>query len=255
LTDLDARPALEFAAQFALPSSLPTGFARQAVDRLGRWIVNDRFAPDLPMPTEPLLAEELGVGRATLRDAVKVLSGKGLVRTARRYGTRVTPVADWNLLDADVIAWHRPNHPRMRRIFAETTELRSIIEPMAAALAAQRATPAQRETILTAAQEMHPESEDVGALFTADCQFHVTILEATRNQVLRQMRTIILTMLRVSYDYGVLRPHHDPVTREGHLAVARAVRRGDGAAAREAMAEMLGRNASIVATYWRELTE
>ena len=88
------------------------------------------------MPTEPELAAALGVSRATVRDAIKVLSGKGLVRTARRYGTRVTPVEDWNLLDGDVIAWHRPDHPRMRRIFAETTELRTIMEPAAAALAA-----------------------------------------------------------------------------------------------------------------------
>ena len=58
------------------------------------------------MPTEPELAAALGVSRATVRDAVKVLSGKGLVRTARRYGTRVTPVEAWNLLDGDVIAWH-----------------------------------------------------------------------------------------------------------------------------------------------------
>ena len=89
------------------------------------------------MPTEPELAAALGVSRATVRDAVKVLSGKGLVRTARRYGTRVTPVEAWNLLDGDVIAWHATDHPRMRRIFAETTELRAIMEPSAAALAAQ----------------------------------------------------------------------------------------------------------------------
>ena len=139
LTHVDPHPDLDLAAQLALPSSLPTGFARRAVEALGRWIVNDRFATDLPMPTEPRLAEELGVGRATLRDAVKVLSGKGLLRTARRYGTRVTPVEDWNLLDPDVIAWHRPNHPRMRRIFAETTELRTIIEPTAVPMPCARA--------------------------------------------------------------------------------------------------------------------
>ncbi len=62
------------------------------------------------------------------------------MRTARRYGTRVTPLEAWNLLDGDVIAWHATDHPRMRRIFAETTELRAIMEPSAAALAARRAT-------------------------------------------------------------------------------------------------------------------
>ncbi len=59
------------------------------------------------------------------------------------------------------------------------------------------------------------------------------------------MRQIILTMLRVSYEFGVMRPEHDPVTREGHIRVAEAIVRHDGPAARDAMAAMLRRNESI----------
>jgi GntR family transcriptional regulator, galactonate operon transcriptional repressor len=240
---------------FDIPSSLPNGIARTTLETLGRWIVNDRFPPGVVIPTETQLVEELGVSRATVRDAIKVLSGKGLVRTARRYGTRVTPVDEWNLLDGDVVAWHRSDHPRMRRIFAETTEVRTILEPAAAALAAHRATEEQRATILDSARTMHPEAGDVAALFRADCTFHVTILEATRNQVMRQMRQLILTMLRVSYEYGVMRPVHDPVTRAGHVKVAEAIANHDGPAAHDAMAKMLNRNARIAQSYWREVTE
>jgi DNA-binding FadR family transcriptional regulator len=235
-----------------LTAALPNGFARRAVDTIGRWIANDTFSPDAPMPTEPELAASLGVSRATVRDAIKVLSGKGLVRTARRYGTRVLPVEDWNLLDGDVIAWHRNDHPRMRRIFSETTELRTIMEPAAAALAAERATPDHIETILDAAYAMHPEEGDIEALFEADCRFHVTILDATRNQVMRQLRQIIVTMLRVSYDFGVSRPGNDPVTRQGHIAVAEAIARRDGAAARRHMAMMLERNRSLARIHYDE---
>lgn len=245
----------ELTSPFEKASPLPKGFARETVETLGRWIVDDRFAPEGAMPTEPQLVEALGVGRATLRDAIKVLSGKGLVRTARRYGTRVRPVEEWNLLDGDVVAWHRPDHPRMRRIFAETTEVRTILEPAAAALAAQRATDAQRETILRAARAMHPSAGDMPALFRADCEFHVTILEATRNQVMQQMRQIILTMLRVSYEYGVRRPEHEPVNREGHLRVAEAIHRHDDVEARAAMAEMLAHNTQLAQLYWRDLPE
>jgi DNA-binding FadR family transcriptional regulator len=235
-----------------LTAALPNGFARRAVDTIGRWIANDTFSPDAPMPTEPELAASLGVSRATVRDAIKVLSGKGLVRTARRYGTRVLPVEDWNLLDGDVIAWHRNDHPRMRRIFSETTELRTIMEPAAAALAAERATPDHIETILEAAYAMHPEEGDIEALFDADCRFHVTILDATRNQVMRQLRQIIVTMLRVSYDFGVSRPGNDPVTRQGHIAVAEAIARRDGAAARQHMATMLEQNRSLARIHYDE---
>jgi GntR family transcriptional regulator, galactonate operon transcriptional repressor len=240
---------MDLTVPIELKPALPTGLARKAVDTLGQWIVNDRFSPEAVMPTESQLAATLGVGRATVRDAVKVLSGKGLVRTARRYGTRVTPVESWNLLDGDVIGWHGRDHPRMRRIFAETTELRTIMEPAAAALAAQRATEAQRAMILAAARAMHPESDDRQTLFTADCRFHVTILEATHNQVMRQMRQIILTMLRVSYEFGV-RPGNAPVTRKGHVAVAEAIARHDPETARTAMVEMLHRNESIAEGYW-----
>lgn len=234
---------------FAL--ALPKGAARKTVDTLGRWIANDVFSPQSAMPTEPELAASLGVSRATVRDAIKVLSGKGLVRTARRYGTRVLPVEDWNLLDRDVVAWHRSDHPRMRRIFAETTELRTIMEPAAAALAAARATEAQVRIILDAARAIHPEDGDVHALFEADCRFHVTILNATGNQVMQQFRQIIVTMLRVSYEVGVARPENAPVTRQGHIDVAEAIARRNAGEARDAMARMLARNRSLVADYWK----
>lgn len=250
-----AKPTLDLTSPFDVVSSLPKGFARETVDTLGRWIVNERFAPDAAIPTESQLVEELGVSRATVRDAIKVLSGKGLVRTARRYGTRVTPVDEWNLLDGDVVGWHRPHHPRMRRIFAETTEVRTILEPAAAALAADRASEAQRATILKAAKTMHPETGDVEALFHADCAFHVTILEATHNQVMQQMRQLIMTMLRVSYEYGVMGPAPDPVSRANHLKVAQAIVNRDGPAARDAMSTMLSRNARIAQSYWREVGE
>ena len=231
-----------------LAAPLPTGFTRKAVETLGRRIANDEFTPNEAMPTEEELAESLGVSRATVRDAIKVLSGKSLVRTARRYGTRVLPVSEWNLLDGDVVRWHTPDHPRLGQIFSETTELRSIMEPAAAALAAERATEAQVQMILSAAYTMHPEQDDIQALFDADCRFHVTLLDATQNQVMRQMRQIILTMLRVSYEFGVKDPENDPVTREGHIAVAEAIAARNPKAARRAMAEMLERNRTLALT-------
>jgi DNA-binding FadR family transcriptional regulator len=232
-------------------ASLPTGIAKTAVEVLGRRIVNDAYRQDTVIPTEPELAASLGVSRATVRDAIKVLSGKGLVRTARRYGTRVRPIEEWNLLDADVASWHAPDHPRVARMFAETTELRCIIEPAAAALAAERATAAQVETIVASAYAMHPGDSDLAAMFTADCRFHATILEATGNLMMRQMRPIILTVLRISYEFGVLVVDGAPVTREGHIHVAEAIRRRDTERARREMEQMLERNRKTAAEYWR----
>jgi DNA-binding FadR family transcriptional regulator len=233
------QPKVSGLLRAVMGSALPTGATKIAVDDLGRRIANDVYRPGEIMPTEPELAVSLGVSRTTVRDAIKVLSGKGMVRTARRYGTRVRPIEEWSLLDAEVVAWHEPTHPRLQSMFAETTELRGIIEPQAAALAAVRATDAQVAAILDAAYAMHPNSGAVEDLFNADCNFHATILEATGNLMMRQLRPIILTMLWISYEYGVLAKSPEPVTREGHIKVAEAIRARDPSAAQIEMAKML----------------
>jgi DNA-binding FadR family transcriptional regulator len=245
-----ARNAVNLKFPLEFNSPLPTGAAKKAVEILGARIINDVYAPDEFMPTEAELAESLAVSRATVRDAVKVLSGKGLVRTARRYGTRVMPVSEWNLLDGDVVAWHDPAHPRIKRMFSETTELRTILEPSAAALAAERASPEQVRIILDAAQAMHPEDGDLQPLFAADCQFHITLLEATQNNVMKQMRQIILSMLRISYEIGIITMDDEDVSREGHIEVAEAIRARKPDAARKAMQRMLERNERAAANYW-----
>lgn len=222
--------------------SLPTGATRAAVETLGRRIAAADYAEGEVMPTELELAASLGVSRTTARDAIKVLSGKGLVRTARRYGTRVRPVEEWNLLDADVVSWHEPGNPRVRLMFVETTELRCIIEPEAAAISARRATDEQRRIIREAALALHAGPEELQAMFAADCLFHATVLEATGNMMMRQLRRIILATVKISYMFGVLAVDGEEVTREGHVRVADAIAMGDAPGARLAMAGMLERN-------------
>lgn len=173
------------------------------------------------------------------------------MRTARRYGTRVRPVEEWNILDGDVVGWHAPDHPRIKRMFVETTEVRVSIEP-AAALAAERASPEQIAVILEAAYAIEPGAAEVQALFSADCTFHVTLLDATHNNVMRQLRQLIVTMLRISYEYGVLVIDEEAVSRAGHIAVAEAIEARDPDAARTAMATMLAQNSRLAGHFWSQ---
>ena len=229
-------------APLGLDEALPTGATRVAVETLGRRITNDVYLPGQVMPTEPELAESLGVSRATIRDAVKVLSGKGLLRTARRYGTRVRPVEEWNLLDADVVSWHEHGHGRLVVMFAETTELRIILEPGAAELAAERASEEQVDIIVDAARMLESSTGDIQAMFAADCRFHTTILDATGNGMMRQLSPLIATMLRLSYEIGLDQRPAEAVSRDGHSRVAAAIRQGHGAQGRQEMAKMLQLN-------------
>lgn len=237
-------------APLEVAASLPRGAARDAVEELGRRIVNDVYPQGQPIPTEPELAESLGVSRTTIRDAIKVLSGKGMIRTARRYGTKVRPINEWHLLDADVISWHDPTHSRLGQMFVETTELRCIFEPAAAELAAQRATPEQISIILDAAHALLPGTLNTSELYAEDSRFHCTILDATCNLMMRQLRPMIISILRVSYEFGVQTENGGTPFREGHIRVAEAIRDHDGALARHEMEQMLDANRRTANAYW-----
>ncbi len=237
--------------QFPLPesqlSSLPTGAVKVVVDALGREIAGGRPAPGQTMPMEPELAEKFGVSRTVVREAVKVLSGKGMVRTARRYGTRVCPFEEWSLMDPDVISWHAPDSPMARRVYAESTTLRCILEPEAAALAAEHATDEQRARILEAAQSIHPWPEGDEAMIGADYAFHATILEATGNIMLSQFRRILLALLNFSYPIGAIAAPDHGSSLQSHVAVAEAIMARDAPLAREQMRRMLDRNRVVAA--------
>ncbi len=235
--------------QFVLPdlhlASLPTGQVKTVVDALGKMIARGDFPSGERIPMEPELAETFQVSRTVVREAVKVLSGKGLVRTARRYGSRVCPFDEWNLLDPDVIGWHEPSSPMARRIYAESTQMRYIFEPEAAALAAVHGTKEQFATILAAARNISPEPHGVEAMIAADFMFHATILDATDNMMLRQLRRLIFAILKFSYSTGSVAVPDEEVSRQNHIVVAEAIAERNGKLARDRMRGMLDQNLQI----------
>ena len=114
----------------------------ELVNRLGHQIVSGRFSAIDGLPNEGVLSSELKISRTAVREAIKMLTAKGLVGSRPRRGTEVRPVSDWNLLDSDVLRWLRESPPD-RRIVIELLELRLGFEPEAAALATRRADPTQ----------------------------------------------------------------------------------------------------------------
>lgn len=231
---------------FILPdlslSELPTGSVKTAVDALGRKIAHGDYEVGETIPKEADLCELLGVSRTVVREATKVLSGKGLLRTARRYGTRVLPYESWNLLDPDVIQWHDPNSPSASRIYVESTQLRLMVEPEAARLAAMNATPEQKAFILKAAEHIHPEPFGHEGMIAADYAFHATVLEGTGNMMLAQLRGLILSLLKFSYPTGAQAAPFEKVSRPNHILVAKAIQNGEPDLARERMRMMLMQN-------------
>lgn len=237
---------------FVLPelqlSSLPTGAVKELVNRLGKRIANGEYAIGENMPMEPELVSEHGVSRTVVREAIKVLSGKGMVRTARRYGTHVCDIDEWNLLDPDVIGWHAPDSPMARRIFVEATQFRLLFEPRAAALAATHANDLQRELIQTSAAAIDNGTAVDDNRLAADFAFHATLLDASGSILLRQFRGFLHAVLDFSYSTGVFFMPDERLESLAHSKVAAAIAEGDAALAEKLMHSMLTVNVNVAET-------
>lgn len=161
----------------------------RVVHELGLRIVSGDWPPGEPLPTEEVLVAELGVGRSALREAIKVLAGKGLVEARTRAGTRVRLREYWNLMDPDVLGWqfHRPTLSALD----DLATLRVILEPAAARMAAANADDAQAKEIGAAYAAMVETAEDPEAFIAADLGFHAAIFAATGNDLLTHLNAMM----------------------------------------------------------------
>ncbi len=226
---------------------LPKGLVRNAVEAIGLSIVRGEYAEGAVLPNEEALAARAGVGRPALREAIKVLSGKGLVRTARRYGSRVCPRQEWNTLDPDVLAWHLSDPANWHRFLRDTVEMRVLLEPRAAAMAAERATEAEVAEIVTLAARL---PVTVGAAdIDVDVAYHAAVLRASHNRIMAGLAPSMEVLLRAYFTaIWNLRPE-GPFAVAGsnlHQAMAEAIAARDARGAAAAMEAMLAFNASEI---------
>ncbi len=116
------------------------------VEALGVAIVSGAYSIKNPFPIEAELCIQYGASRSVLREAVKMITAKGLLSARPRQGTWVQPEEAWNLLDPDVLRWlleRKPTYALLR----EFAQVRLAVEPKAAALAARVATPETKAAI------------------------------------------------------------------------------------------------------------
>jgi len=170
---------------------------RRIVEDLGRAIATRRFNEITGFPFEAQLCAQYGASRPVVREAVKMLTAKGLLRPRQRAGTVVQPEDNWNLLDPDVLRW------LLQREFSidlliEFTEMRMAIEPRAAARAADTATGAQRAAIIKAIDRMFAAERGDDDALEADIAFHRAVIEASNNRFMRQFTDLSEATLRFS---------------------------------------------------------
>jgi DNA-binding FadR family transcriptional regulator len=204
-----------------LPIHLGIGRARKrnlfahVVEDLGIRIVRGDLKPGEAFPNEADLGREFGASRSVIREAVKSLAAKGLIESRTRTGIRVLTPMHWNLLDVEVLAWRYSTMPPAQ-FYHELFEIRLMIEPEAASLAAQRATQQQIGEIVEAYDGMVAASQDGASGIEQDLRFHRGILAAGQNPLLLQMGNLIGVGLYISHkisseSYTVFLPLHKKV--------------------------------------------
>jgi len=197
------------------------------VEELGTRIIKGDLAPGDPFPIEADLGREFGASRSVVREAVKSLAARGLLESRTRTGIRVKPSIHWNLLDPEVLSWRYSVMPPAQ-FYSELFEVRLMIEPKAAALAARRASTRAIAEIEEAFEEMLEASRRNLSGVEADLQFHRAILAAGKNALLLQVGNLIAVGLYISHQissesFTVFLPLHKKVldaitTRNTHAA-------------------------------------
>ena len=186
------------------------------------------------LPSEPRLAEMLGISRASLREALKGLVFLGLLKSRPGDGTYLQPSL------SSMVSGHFRWMLLLQEIkYLELYELRQILEHAAAALAARRATPADCERMRAALAGMRASIHDAGQFVRAEMEFHDAITQASDN-------TAIQSTMRMMYDALSEGRHHVlPLVSslekhcEQHERIYKLIAGGDAAAARRAVASDL----------------
>lgn len=167
------------------------------VEKIGTLIVRGDVAAGESLPIEAEISSMFSSSRTVTREAVKMLTAKGLVGQRPKRGTYVEPESNWNFLDPDVLQWilQRSFSPSLMKEFLV---VRRAIEPAAAAEVIAHASDKEIAVIGEALENFRQAERGEGDPLEADIAFHVSILETSGNRFLRQFRALVETALRFS---------------------------------------------------------
>ena len=219
-------------------SGLTPSLATQIAREIGRRVVAGSHEVGGLLEDEAALAVRYQVSRSVIRDAVKILVGKGLLEVRRGIGTRVRERARWGLLDDDVLAWHQ-SVPPSADFLRQLMDLRLVIEPKAARWAAERGTEEGHTLIASAQARMEVEKGAIEDFVVADALFHRSILRAANNELLQAMEGVIYSALLDSIRLTNSDPRENEESIPFHRAVTDQIIRRNGRKAEDQMEKLL----------------
>ncbi|MEV8467435.1 FCD domain-containing protein [Fluviibacterium sp. DFM31] len=228
------------------------GILGAAVENLGTRIVGGDWAEGEAISREADLVEELGVSRSVVRESFRILGAKGLIRSRTSDGTRVTPRAEWRLLDPDVMDW-RIRAGDTLTLLDDLQKVRLVMEPGIAFTATQMATPEQRARVQATWDRKVEVAEDTEAdaaeqrqnFIDSDLDFHRALIECVGSELLEQLYSVIEASLSISIDLQMAAVGYVSEmvgmdeSHELHEAVYRAFMDGDAERASTAMRRVI----------------
>jgi len=222
----------------------PVGIpVRNRGDRLGTvvvatlvdLIVGGRYAAGTALPTEADLGDQFGVSRTVVRESVKLLQDKGLVRIRHGIGTVVNPSGSWNMID-DLVLSALVKHDESLSILDELVSVRATLEREMASAAAHVRSSDQLAAIRTALRAMERAADDTAEFSAADVVFHDTVMAASGHRLARAIVTSIHDKARTTGRYhGSTSVAYTELTLDEHRRILVAIENNDAAAAADAM--------------------
>jgi DNA-binding FadR family transcriptional regulator len=214
------------------------GLHSYVIDELGQAIVSGDFPAGKALPGEIQLCARLDVSRTALREALRVLAAKGLVEARPKVGTAVRCAEAWNRLDTDVLHWSLHSHEADRTI-DELYELRHLVEPLAASLAAERAQPLHIRALQEAYNQMCAAGNDGKKIIAPDLEFHQTIIAASGNRLFSSLAHVVGGALLVNFEFVRDAPRGHVRSMRAHKNVLEAIVDRNSSAARVEMQRLI----------------
>lgn len=202
------------------------GLHHSVLTRIGADLTSGRLSAGDVFSMEQIEAR-YGVSRTVVREVIKVLESIGVATSRRRVGVTIQPESAWESLSPVIIHWRLEGPQRVAQL-REVSELRRGVEPQAAWLAAQRATPEQIERLRTAAAGMAqagPKGE-LRAYLEHDIVFHRTLLEASGNALLAGFAPFAAEALTGRTDHDLMPDIPEQGAIDWHVEVAAAIADG-----------------------------
>lgn len=213
-----------------------TGFTTDAIRTVKDMVLDGRLQPGDRLPSERALSEALGVSRPTVREAIRSLQAMNIVESRHGSGTFVASLSVDDLLRPLLFALALSDFG-IEHLF----EVRLMLEPGTAALAAERGDDEELEHLRDVAQHGRTDDLPPEQLASLDAELHECIARASHNALLERLLASIRTLAEESRNYTVRLPGVAQHTVSEHEEIVTAICARDPEQARAAMAEHLGR--------------